>query len=211
MAAYDGNFYDVIRAGTQASAAVVVPLLYGLFHPRTVIDVGCGEGWWGATFAALGAEVDGVDGAYVGAKAPGITFIPADLAHPLDIDGSYDLAISLEVAEHLPPERAASFVDDLCSLAPVVVFSAAVPGQGGTGHLNEQWPAYWSTFFHYNGYRIHEDLRWLLWNDDRVECWYRQNLLVAVRGGILTDPPLHFVEDPLAIVHPILYDARRGA
>lgn len=213
---YDTTFYDVIRAGSQSSAQVIVPLLNRLFNPGSVVDVGCGEGWFASVFAELGASAFGIDGDYVsGHTAPGVLFIPADLAttrlRDLDI-GTFDLAISLEVAEHLPPECAEAFVDDLCSLAPVVAFSAAIPGQGGTGHLNEQWPAYWTSIFQECGYRICEDLRWQLWHDERVECWYRQNLLIAVRHDYAVHPSIRFVDHtPLAVVHPILYDARRGA
>lgn len=207
MSAYDSTFYDVIRAGIRSSAAALVPVLNDLFHPASVIDVGCGEGHWGATFAALGVAATGVDGDYVANREPGITFIPADLSYLLDVDGPFDLAISLEVAEHLPPERAPSFVDDLCSLAPVVVFSAAIPGQGGTGHLNEQWPGYWAELFREAGYSLSgDDLRLAIWADDRIECWYRQNLLIfEPNDGIRR------YREPLALVHPILYDARRGA
>lgn len=68
--------------------------------------------------------------------------MPKDLTQPLSLGRKFDLCVSMEVAEHLPPSRADSFVADLVGLAPVVLFSAAVPEQGGTNHLNEQWPDY---------------------------------------------------------------------
>lgn len=217
MAGYDEQFYDVIRQGAQSSAAVVAPLVHSIVRPARVIDVGCGEGWWAQAFADLGAEVIGLDGSYVSSSPLGSRFIAHDLARPLPehLAGRFDLAVSLEVAEHLPPARARSFVADLCALAPVVLFSAAIPGQGGTGHINEQWPAYWCELFEAEGRAVTGALRWEIWDDDRVENWYRQNLLVAFdpqAAGHQHD--LHeLLSSPLAppwpVVHPVLYDARR--
>jgi SAM-dependent methyltransferase len=211
VAGYDTNFYDIIRAGTQASASVVVPAILADIPARTVVDVGCGEGWWAVEFAARGCDVLGLDGAYVQGSPLGDRFRPWDLATPLPGDlGRYDLAVCLEVAEHLPPGRAAGFVDDLCRLAPTVAFSAAVPGQGGVNHLNEQPPGYWANLFDEHGYAVSGALRWQLWDDDRVEVWYRQNLLVATSTPdvypALFDTPL---TAPRYLVHPILFDARR--
>lgn len=217
MASYDAGFYDVIRAGSQASAAVVAPLVAALIPDGArVIDVGCGEGWWAQAFADLGAEVIGIDGAYVETSPLGDRFIRHDLntALPEHLAGRFDLAVSLEVAEHLDPARARSFVADLCALAPIVLFSAAIPGQGGTGHVNEQWPAYWVELFTEHEFMVSGALRWQIWNDDRVENWYRQNLMVAVEPTAPTSHELaELFSTPLAtmfpVVHPVLYDARR--
>lgn len=219
---YGQGFYDTIRAGCQASAAVVVPLVLDAIppagpRPLHVVDVGCGEGWWAHAFATFGCHVLGIDGGYVTASALGgdvVAFVAHDLTTslaPLGMTGS-DLAVSLEVAEHLPESRASSFVDDLCALAPAVLFSAAIPGQGGTGHINEQWPDYWVKLFEAHDYTVSGALRLMIWNDDRVENWYRQNLLFAARSPqdypTLFDTPL---APPWPLVHPVLYNARRGA
>jgi hypothetical protein len=123
----------------------------------------------------------------------------------------FDLAVCLEVAEHLPPERAASFIAELCHLAPVVLFSAAIPGQGGHHHLNEQPIGYWNHQFNTHGYECSGALRWAVWDNPDVENWYRQNLLVATHYPEnlpgLFDTPL---AQPYAVVHPILFDARRA-
>ncbi len=212
---YGAGFYDTIREGTKASAAVVVPLVLGELDGsvKTVIDVGCGEGWWAQTFADHGCEVIGIDGHYVDSSPLGERFIPHDLGQPLPghLVGRFDLAISLEVAEHLPASRAESFISDLTRLAPMVLFSAAIPGQGGTGHVNEQWPEYWVQLFAVFGYSVSGALRWHIWDDMRVENWYRQNLMVA--SSRPDDYPQLF-DTPTApvwpVVHPVLYDARRS-
>lgn len=201
---YDTAFYDTIRSGTQQSAAIVAGLVNGIVRPSTVVDVGCGEGWWAQAFADLGCEATGVDGGYV---TPAIErFVAHDLATPLPDLGRFDLAVSLEVAEHLPPSRARGFIADLCALAPIVLFSAAIPGQGGTGHVNEQWPAYWFDLFRDHGYCVSGALRWRIWNDDRIENWYRQNLLIAAEPGLLPDLMGDAMAGPFPVVHPVLYE-----
>lgn len=199
---FTADHYDVIREGSQRSARVVVPLILATIDVLSVVDVGCGEGIWAQAFADHGCDVHGVEVAGV----PKIPHTIADLEDdPFPDIGSFDLAVCLEVGEHLTPDRAGSFVADLCDLAPVVAFSAAIPGQGGIGHLNEQWPAYWVELFEAKGYVVSDDLRWRIWADERVENWYRQNLLIA------SEAPLKgftYGEIP-SVVHPVLYDARR--
>lgn len=207
---YDAAFFDTIRAGCQASAAVVVPLVLEHFRPYTVLDVGCGEGWWATAFAELGGcEVVGLDGPGGGGALDG-RFVAWDLRYSFADMYQVDLAVALEVAEHLAEKRADSFIADLCAVAPVVLFSAAIPGQGGTGHINEQWPAYWVEKFRANGYAVSGALRWNIWGDDRVENWYRANLLFATRypenfPRLFATP----LAEPWPVVHPVLFDARR--
>lgn len=189
---YTADFYDTIAPGCRSSAEVVVPMILERHPAETVVDVGCGQGWWGAEFVFHGCEVIGLDGGYVPDRR--IPFIEHDLTDPLPA-GSYDLAVCLEVAEHLPEHRAASFVADLCALAPVVVFSAAIPGQPGAGHVNCQWPSWWAPLFADCGYHLDDRLRDLIWDDDRIEPWYRQNLLIA------TPTPC---DSPADRTHPII-------
>lgn len=220
-AQYDTDFYDIINAGSRASAQIIVPVVLELTGAKTVIDVGCGEGAWAQVFEEHGCDVMGVDGNYVDRKRLLIqNFIPADIQHERVSTGGVrrDLAVSLEVAEHLAERRAATFVEDLCKLGKVVMFSAAVPGQGGVGHVNEQWPEYWAELFADQGYEVTGALRWLFWDDARegkVENWYAQNLLLAAHPSTITHRPElaewfeHPGARPFAVVHPVLWDSRR--
>lgn len=205
---YDDKFFEVIREGCRRSANVVVPMLCEILSPSSMVDVGCGEGWWAKAFADQGVDAAGIDGPDT---VPVIeAFTPHNIALSLPPVSSVDLALSLEVAEHLPPFRAQGFIDDLCSLAPVVVFSAAIPGQGGTGHINEQWPDYWVEKFENNGFTVSGAFRWSIWGNPEVENWYQQNLLVAAQQPELY-PSLfeHPVAEPFAVVNPVLWNARR--
>jgi hypothetical protein len=146
------------------------------------VVVGCGDGSWLAVFRKLGVEqIFGIDGEYVDAdllQIPKDSFHALDLTKPFKIQRTFDLAVSLEVAEHLPPESAASFVDSLARLAPLVLFSAAIPFQGGANHLNEQWPDYWVRLFQQHGYVPVDFIRGRIWQDESIDWWYSQNTLL---------------------------------
>ena len=211
LPAYDEMFFAVLRAGARRSADVILPRLLELAPARSLVDVGCGWGTWMRAALDLGvAEVAGVDGEWVDPadlEVPAETFRMADLAAPLDLGRRFDLAISLEVAEHLPPPAAARFVASLARAAPVVAFSAAIPGQGGRGHLNERWPAYWAELFGQHGYEPVDALRPVLWDDPAVEWWYAQNIVIyASPDGLSRNPALGGHPErgrvPLALVHP---------
>jgi SAM-dependent methyltransferase len=202
---YDHRFFATHRAGSRSSADAILRPLLDALHPSSVVDVGCGIGTWLAAVRAAGVEdVVGVDGPWVGPAAleiPAELFTVADLDRPLALARSFDLALCMETAEHLPPARAAGLVADLVRLAPVVLFSAAIPGQGGARHLNEQWPEFWAELFASHRYRLVDAVRLRHWDDDRVEPWYAQNAFVYVGEGqavaLEARPGL-----PMRAVHP---------
>jgi SAM-dependent methyltransferase len=180
---HDPELLTAIDPESYASARVVVPRVLGLTGARSIIDVGCGSGAWIRACRDLGVpEVVGVDAA----DAPGAPrevateFIESDLAGPLALDRQFNLVLCLGMAEHLPPERAPGLVADLTSLAPVVLFSAAVPGQGGTDHLNQQWPEYWVALFEAHGWTCRDAVRPWVRTNEQVAWWYRQSLFLAV-------------------------------
>lgn len=205
MSIYDRQFFAELEDEVRSSAAVIVPILTSALRPSSVVDVGCGTGTWLAAFQSAGViDVLGVDGDYVDRAALNIPvdrFRPADLSALLRLDRSFDLAISLEVAEHLPPDRSESFVDDLTRLAPAVCFSAAIPLQGGVDHVNERWQDEWAALFARHGYRPVDLVRKQVWDDQRVMPWYAQNMLLYVEAGI----DLVGNDLPLRLVHPVRY------
>jgi SAM-dependent methyltransferase len=213
---YNETFFQSHEPGARSSAAATVPLALQYVPAQSVVDVGCGLGTWLAEFAAAGVtDYLGVDGDYVDRSRlaiPPERFLAKDLAQPLEIGRRFDLAVCLEVAEHLPAENADTLVDSLTRLAPVVLFSAAIPYQPGTGHVNEQWPEYWRDRFARRDYVVVDVLRDRLWQNDDVATWYRQNLLLFVNRDRLGDYPLLRAEFEsagdrpyLSRVHPVHY------
>jgi cyclopropane fatty-acyl-phospholipid synthase-like methyltransferase len=221
---YIPGFYAGIADGSRRSALRVLPLVFELAPHGSIIDVGCGVGSWLNAARQLGVhDVTGVDGDYVQRdqlEIPAERFIPTDLsglthrrlAERLPSGaGRFDLALSLEVAEHLPPHAAAGFIDLLCALAPVVLFSAAVPFQGGTNHLNERFPSFWATHFARHGHLAVDAVRQRVWDDANVEWWYRQNtLLFAAPAALEAHPVLaswrrRTRDSALDLVHPAHY------
>lgn len=205
MPGYDEEFFAGIDAGTQSSAAVIVPLIMEALSPSSVVDVGCGTGAWLAAFRAAGVrDVLGVDGDYVTRSSLNIpveSFQAADLNRPLRIERSFDLALSLEVAEHLPPGRADGFVADLVRLAPAVCFSAAIPLQGGVDHVNERWQDEWAAIFANHGYTPVDLIRAKVWDNPEVRPWYAQNMFLYVAAGVALEGD-HL---PMRLVHPARY------
>jgi hypothetical protein len=177
------------------------------------LDVGCGAGDWLRAFQDCGAEeVLGLDGDWVPESslriAPG-SFQRIDLSRPLPSLGRFDLALCLEVAEHLEPEVGTSLVEWITTRADVVVWSAAIPGQGGHEHINERYQAYWMGLFAVKGFLAFDLIRPLIWFDDRVSWWYQQNLLVLVASE--QAKRLALTPQPFAasLVHPCLLEKAR--
>jgi len=212
---YTEDYYKDIQEGSRRSAKEIVPLVLELIQPRSVIDVGCGVGTWLSVFKECGVrDIIGVDGGYIDKKMlqiPKERFLSFDLREPLRMDRQFDLVVSLEVAEHLPGECAERFVDNLVRLGPVILFSAAIPFQGGEQHINEQWPDYWVKYFQQKGYVVIDCIREKIWQNTNVEMWYAQNILMFVRQDYLKNYPLlkneveNTATSQLSIVHPRKY------
>jgi hypothetical protein len=209
---YSNAFFDDLDRKTLASARTIAHRIVEWFKPERVIDVGCGRGVWLAAFQEVGVpHVAGVDGPWVQPDKlhiDSILFIERDLGSAWQLDGHFDIALCLEVAEHLPQQSSAHLVDQLTALAPIVVFSAAIPGQGGTGHINEQWPPYWQALFAGNGFIRVDAIRPLVWRDPNVAWFYQQNIYLYVANKVLVECEWlnQYADAPgtqeLTLVHP---------
>lgn len=206
---YTPAFFQTHRSSSSASASVVVPLLCKLTGCRSVVDIGCGTGTWLAAFACAGVtDQVGIDGDYIDASQLEIAtsqFVRHNLHEPFKLGRAFDLAICLEVAEHLPESSADGLIDSICAASKAVLFSAAVPHQLGTGHIHARWQSYWVAQFGKRGYRVLDCIRPAVWNDERVSYWYAQNALLFLHE----DQPLLCelllvcpTESPLDVVHP---------
>lgn len=138
---YDRKFFEGLRDDSALNDhKFFAKIIYDIVKPKSVIDIGCGAGGWLSVFKnEYNCRITGVDGDYLDREKLLINddeFITYDLEkhfkfNPKNIEDKFDLAMSLEVAEHLPPSRGPGFIDDLTELSDAVFFSAAVPNQGG--------------------------------------------------------------------------------
>jgi SAM-dependent methyltransferase len=211
---YDRAFYAAQICGSARSARFVVPLLLDVCTDvHSVVDVGCGAGVWLARFKEAGVErVLGMDGGSAAdnnqLEISPEEFLAANLERELPTPSRFDLCICLETAEHLSPAAAPALISSLCRLSDVIVFSAALPGQGGTHNLNERWPSYWASLFATHGYHPLDRVRANIWHDARIEWWYRQNIILFVNlEGFerIRNPDARSADQsssPLDIVHP---------
>jgi SAM-dependent methyltransferase len=188
---YDAGFYDYISLGAQRSAKQVVAALRQVLPalPASVVDVGCGYGVWARTFSEQPevTEVIGLDGDYIDVNniaIPAGIFRPCDLSKPFDLGHRFDMAVTLEVAEHLPTSSSADFVSSLVRHSDMVLFSAAIPGQGGEHHINEQPLEFWRDQFARHGYVCFDALRPHLRGKTDIEPWYRYNMLLFVKDDL---------------------------
>lgn len=215
MILYDERFYSRQRGGSRRSAEHIVPLLLELVNPKSVVDVGCGVGTWLSVFQEYGVhDILGIDGSWVKKEMlqiPPEKFMAWDLTKPIKIERDFDLVISVEVAEHLPKDSAETFVETLVGLGPLVLFSAAVPFQCGSGHLNPQWPDFWAGLFEKRGYVSLDPLRGRIWNNQGVQFYYVQNMLLyAKKEFVEVHPKLKKEHERtehnlLSVVHPSWY------
>lgn len=179
---YNETFYDQQSEGSLRSARFVVPQIVTLYRPKYIADIGGGIGTWSKAFEECGVEATCFDGVYVDkSRVMCKRFMSIDLETPFTFSNEYDIAICLEVAEHLQPIRAEGFIHDLCTIAPVIVFSAATIGQGGTNHLNEQPHHYWHGLFKENGYEVDLKLRARIQSWHEIEPFYRNNIFTYIR------------------------------
>ncbi|GHM99854.1 hypothetical protein WSM22_13440 [Cytophagales bacterium WSM2-2] len=196
------------------AARIVVPFLMEIIAPKSLLDVGCGLGTWLKVFEEHGIiDILGLDGNYINKNQLKISldkWKPVDLNQPFDLKRKFDLVICLEVVEHLTKSASDFIIDSLVCHSNTILFSAAIPGQGGQGHVNEQWLTYWQREFEKRGYKLCDILRSRFWNDSTIEVWYRQNMVIFYKENPILDDLRTKATVPVNLVHPELFSFYYG-
>jgi SAM-dependent methyltransferase len=199
------DYHHGANRHTLGGAFAALSKLLSDRKPRSLLDVGCGTGTWLKAAQGIGVpEVFGIDGVAVcegDFLVPKKLFRLINLEHDWKLEQRFEVALCLEVAEHLSAETSPILVRSLVAHADMIFFSAACPGQEGEHHVNCQWPLYWQKLFNQEGFCCDDSPRWRLWEDERIEPWYRQNLLVAIRNteGAGKEPRIH------PVIHPAMF------
>jgi SAM-dependent methyltransferase len=206
------------EAANAASAECILDIVTEYFQPASVLDVGCGLGTWLKVAQARGiVDIMGVDGVWLDKsklQIDGTLVRQIELENSFDLGRRFDLVICLEVAEHLSANAADTFVASLTRHASVILFSAAIPYQGGHHHVNERFLSYWVERFANHGYRPLNVIRGKIWDNPKILWWLRQNAVLFVKQELISgDERLRRAfEDgatcPLSLVHPEVYLSR---
>lgn len=182
---YSKEYYEGIRCANQSYYELFAQVLMEEFQPNTLVDCGCGHGGISREFLNHGCKeaflFDGSPDAVEIAKSAGMKNVAQlDFISATKIPATGDLAICLEVAEHIPTAHAPNLCRLLSGAATTLAFTAAPPGQGGHLHVNNQPQSYWIDLFAKNGMiydaqtvaRIREKFAGRMLSD------YDQNLMV---------------------------------
>jgi SAM-dependent methyltransferase len=220
VTSYDDVFYESNRILSEYSSSVIVSLVSRIFEVDSVVDFGCAQGTWLNEWKRHGAKaVFGLDGSFVDINSLVIEkdeFQVCDLSKSVALDRQFDLAESLEVAEHLPGDSAPIFVESITRHSGRVLFSAAPPGQGGVDHINEQNYEYWRDLFDARGYRLFDCIRPAVMGDTRIQPWYRYNTFLYVADNLVPTLPDQVLateigrHEPVEDISPAVYKMRKA-
>lgn len=213
---YNENFYKNRHTDTLYSAKKILGIVKSIIPQQqisSVLDFGCGIGTWLSILKNKNCKITGIDGPWVPKQylvIPQQDFLSMDILQSLSDTSSnlwllskYNLSISLEVAEHISQNLAYRFIEFLTKKSDYILFSAAIPGQTGDGHVNEQWPSYWAEKFDHYSFELFDVIRHEIWDDEQIPFWYRQNCFLGARKGLLNLPSERRVSGKkFDIVHP---------
>lgn len=205
---YNASYYKKHETGSYKSAIQILEYINSFIKFNSVIDFGCGMGTWCKALYNLnikdflGIDKHQYDPTYM--LIPTEKYMQFDLCKSLELDRKVDMAISVEVAEHINPKYSDIFIKNICSCSEIVLFSAAVPHQGGTGHINEQPCTYWEMIFNKYGYKAIDCIRPYFWNNEQIEIWYRNNCILYLEQHTYEKICSHIPQNvyPLNIIHP---------
>ncbi len=185
---YNDSFYVSVSSRAQIAARETLHILSKYCYPTRIADFGCGYGTWTNVASNIfpSAQVTGYDfleTIQIAEKINSIngTFIPFDFeTNEMDYP-EFDLSICLEVVEHISKECASRHIARMCKSSEVILFSGATPGQGGTGHINEQTQSYWVTEFEKNGFIPLDLIRPQIRANREIPSYYKNNILLFVK------------------------------
>jgi SAM-dependent methyltransferase len=209
------KYVHTAKMHNMIAPRIIVKNILKYYKPKSVVDFGCGLGTFLKAFKEEGInEVLGLDASWVNKKLlseflNAEEFNEVDLEQTISLNKKFDLAISLEVAEHLNEKKASVFVENLVNASKVILFSAAIPYQGGQNHINEQWVEYWQEKFKDHNYSCYDVMRENIWLEENVKWWYKQNMFLAVKDDFVKNLRLDPEKKKIFnFIHPEHYELK---
>lgn len=207
---YNKKYYKKHESGSYRSALQIFEYINVFIDFKSMVDFGCGMGTWCKAMEELGiSDILGIDqhaydSDYMLISAE--SYLQYDLRKELILPRRTDIAVSVEVAEHIEEEYSEIFIHNLCLCSDLILFSAAIPFQGGTGHINEKPCIFWSEIFNKYGYNAIDCIRPHFWNNENIEIWYRNNCILYAKENLYQKLIVNIPQEkyPLDIVHPAM-------
>jgi len=215
---YSDTYFDKHELAARSSARQVVPFVMSVLRPTSIADVGCGSGQWTKEFILNGAQKAYAFDAFAsprwGGTANSVEFQKINLEECVADFPDVELVCWLEVAEHLSKFSCKRILHDIVERTDAILFSCAVPGQGGTGHVSERRLSDWVSDFGKVGFCCADVLRPRFWYDKRISWWYRQNTVIFVKeNSVASNAILHFQLPTFGgvdLIHPELFEVKRN-
>jgi len=211
MTNYTQEFYHRLSEQAAKSSDALIPIVYEKLRPKSILDVGCGHGTWLSKWSSYASDIFGVDGKWVDKNKLEIkkdNFKEINLEEGFDLKQKFDLVTCLEVAEHVTVDSKDLFIDSLVAHSDTILFSAAIPEQGGDNHYNEQWQSYWVEEFKKRDYIYLDPFRHLIWKNENIRYYYRQNIILFAKESIINKSEFLREEREIAkrslvdVIHP---------
>ncbi|CAM8619743.1 AdoMet_MTases domain containing protein [Candidatus Planktophila versatilis] len=202
MNRYTKNFYDSVSHRAIIPAQISSLVIAGSIEPNSVIDIGSGQGVWLRTISdvfptvtrAVAIDIQPHQSPFfeeLQSTSINFQFVESDFENFSRLPKeNFDIAICLEVLEHLTPQTAVEVAEDIGRKCSFVIFSAAILGQGGTGHINERKFEYWMDLMREQGFVALDVFRPILSVSEDVPSYYKQNMMLfwhpdnASRDGV---------------------------
>jgi len=211
---YGERFFHAADQTAAAAAAGLLPHIGAEMRIGSVLDVGCARGVWLAWWLRHGVpDVVGVDGPYVDPEQlaiPRAAFQALDVSASFSLGRQFDLVQSLEVAEHLDASCADTFIANLVAHGGLILFSAAIPGQGGEHHVNEQPWEYWRQKFAAHGFELFDFVRPRTRDDHSIYFCYRFNSFLFAHRSVTPALPARIRETHVPARTPLRNDLPLG-
>jgi hypothetical protein len=170
---------------------------------RSVVEFGCGAGWFTKEFLNRDIDVIAIEGTLCGYRRTVERGVPPervmwlDLRRNIDLQRRFDFALCTEVAEHVECPFSGQLISNVTKHSDLVLFSSEGPGtnEDHIHHCNEQPELFWRNIFKFYGYRMYP------LPDDVFNSVQRRARAIFYSASVTTPPGLKHSPGETALMH----------